>query len=779
MGKFDRHFRISIYVLAVVATLLLGISERTWLKPAMMAMAAVAAYVLTEREPKWAIPSLAANLLAVAAVLGVGWEIARGGAEYQLLGIAHLLVYLQLIVLFQRKSVVKYWQLAALGLFQVTVGGVMNLEIGFGLLIVVYLFVGLWMLVLFNLHREAPAGRGTEGRGPSGAEAPPMSELDACPPARASYFVDSTHLAEQRAPARGNAAVVAGLLGVFCLLLSAALFPIVPRVPREASGARAMLPQQTYPTQTLTGLGQSVQLGEIGRILESGQQVMEVSFVDVATGEPFRPTAEPLLRGMVLTKYSNGRWTSQRFGRLSYSYDDEPRAGDVRQEYELEPLGLNVLFAMSPIQSAIVTDTGEVLPHDPISQVLRRPDRFSGRPIRYHVFSRKEDLQEPTDDGLTPFPEFAPLHRRRLTQLPRRPLQGLESLSEQIVSGVPPEDTYARALALLSHLNDPGLFNYSLNQEVSDPRRDPVEDFLLNHRSGNCEYFASALALMLRSVDIPARVVSGFKGGVYNNLGGYYTVLQKHAHLWVEAFVAKPGEDGHWLTLDPTPGDRRLAGIEADLPTPSTWRQWFSFGEYLWSRHVVGFKGRHQLDFFKNAVPGAQSGFLGGLLGTGPTDSGPLFGLFGQIVELRPWAYFAAMVIVLLLVVAALWIAARAVGLMVRLVRSMRAGGRGGLARPRSPVEFYDRLERVLERRQLVRPPATTPGEFAHQVSHHLASSSETAAFAPLPVRVVEAFYRVRFGHEPMGSDARRELLGAVEELDRCFRTATNGENGR
>src|SRR5258708_33494589 len=95
--------------------------------------------------------------------------------------------------------------------------------------------------------------------------------------------------------------------------------------------------------------------------------------------------------------------------------------------------------------------------------------------------------------------------------------------------------------------------------EVIDPSIDPVEDFLVSRKEGHCAYFASALALMLRSIGIPARMVNGFKGGDWNDLSNVLTVRQKHAHSWVEALVGEVGSGDAsrrtpvWVTLDPTP----------------------------------------------------------------------------------------------------------------------------------------------------------------------------------------------------------------------------------
>jgi hypothetical protein len=103
-----------------------------------------------------------------------------------------------------------------------------------------------------------------------------------------------------------------------------------------------------------------------------------------------------------------------------------------------------------------------------------------------------------------------------------------------------------RVVALFNHLRTRD-FSYSLDELPVSAT--PLEDFLLVHRRGNCEFFASALGAMLRISDVPARLVGGYRGGVYNPSGRYYLVQQKNAHVWVEALVPGYG----WMRLDPTP----------------------------------------------------------------------------------------------------------------------------------------------------------------------------------------------------------------------------------
>ena len=104
-----------------------------------------------------------------------------------------------------------------------------------------------------------------------------------------------------------------------------------------------------------------------------------------------------------------------------------------------------------------------------------------------------------------------------------------------------------------------------------DPKLDPVEDFLVNRKKGHCEYFASALALLLRSIDIPSRIVNGFKGGDWNELTETMNVRQKHAHSWVEAYIGLRPENGP--DLDHPRPDARHGTARVDRPGRRSRRQ--------------------------------------------------------------------------------------------------------------------------------------------------------------------------------------------------------------
>src|SRR4029077_16256678 len=118
---------------------------------------------------------------------------------------------------------------------------------------------------------------------------------------------------------------------------------------------------------------------------------------------------------------------------------------------------------------------------------------------------------------------------------------------------------------------------------------DPLSDFLFNVRTGHCEYFATAMTVLLRTHGIAARVVNGFLPGEYNETAGAYTVRQSDAHSWVEVYFP---ETRAWVTFDPTPSAGRAAPTHTGLAA--------SFGKYaeafelIWFQYVVGYDKQEQ-----------------------------------------------------------------------------------------------------------------------------------------------------------------------------------------
>src|SRR5262249_43945109 len=247
-----------------------------------------------------------------------------------------------------------------------------------------------------------------------------------------------------------------------------------------------------------------------------------------------------------------------------------------------------------------------------------------------------------------------------------------------------------------------GEYTYSLHHRRESPTLDPVMDFLSNVKQGTCERYASGLALMLRSVGVPARVVKGFRGAQPHGEGNY-SIRNSSAHAWVEALVRGRGsEELDWLLLDPTPD------LESETNEQFSLARWLQTqqrsGEALWRELVVEFNASDQADLWARLVRQAArwSPYLGFLAAT-------LAGL--------AWA-----------------------GGRVRRRRTERLRGAPGL---------HARLVQILTRHTPLRlAPGQTPRELAEAAARELAP--RLGPLAGVPAQVVEAFYRARYGGRPL-----------------------------
>ena len=127
-------------------------------------------------------------------------------------------------------------------------------------------------------------------------------------------------------------------------------------------------------------------------------------------------------------------------------------------------------------------------------------------------------------------------------------------LANDITSGYGRQ--YDKALALKTWLSSNYAYTSALSKIYGVPESgDPLAFFLFDAREGHCEYFATAMTVMLRAVGIPARLTIGFLAGEYNPVGGSWTVRRKHSHLWTEAWFPPYG----WIEFDATPAEELLA----------------------------------------------------------------------------------------------------------------------------------------------------------------------------------------------------------------------------
>jgi transglutaminase-like putative cysteine protease len=155
-------------------------------------------------------------------------------------------------------------------------------------------------------------------------------------------------------------------------------------------------------------------------------------------------------------------------------------------------------------------------------------------------------------------PTYSDYIKAKYLQLPSTLPQRVRTLAHQIMDNLP--NPYDRAEALETYLRSPP-FSYSPQVKATPPGKDPVDYFIFDLKQDFCEYFASAMVVMLREVGIPARLVEGFTTGSYDNATNAFVVKEQDAHAWVEAYFPQHG----WIEFEPTPSQPPFARPDAAI----------------------------------------------------------------------------------------------------------------------------------------------------------------------------------------------------------------------
>jgi hypothetical protein len=303
-----------------------------------------------------------------------------------------------------------------------------------------------------------------------------------------------------------------------------------------------------------------------------------------------------------------------------------------------------------------------------------------------------------------------------------------------------------------------------------NPALDPVEDFLINRKEGHCEYFASALALLLRSIDIPSRVVNGFKGGDWNDVTKAMYVRQKHAHSWVEAYLGSPdGRTANWITLDPTPGLARERSVAEVGGFASNFRTFSDAIRHIWVFYILGFDADRQKHLIYEPLRELANEVQRGYAAFKETIRGNFQQLFrfeniGSLVSVR--GFFVSFFLLTTLV-----LGLRAVFWIIRKMFAMFRGSEADATNAVAGIMFYRRLAQTLAKFDLEREPAETQREFARRAALFLGSrGQETEPVAEVPGMIVDAFYRVRFGHLELPPQTLNRLEERLDALDQSLK---------
>jgi transglutaminase-like putative cysteine protease len=686
----------SAWVLVIVASATLWITGQ--LGPGTVAAQALAiaySFVRRARPHAWQRSPLALNV-GMFGIVGQTIAVALRG-EPSTVALAHFAALTQGLQLVDARPRSTEYLLVALALFQVILASNLTDSVFFPPLLIAFLLATVWTLLVHTLRSEA---------------------IEAGDPGAVTRAIT---------PGLLHTTLVASGLAV---VLALALFVALPRLRSNMVAGTGLA-----PAFAASGFSSRVALGDIGRIREDPKLALRVETLQGAAP----PAAERYWRGLAFDHFDGTAWSITPPGRFPVAGSPEGGVG-----FGPRPNVVNLIerIVREPVEAGVLFASGD--PRQ-LQGTVRRVERDSGgglyapgqadERIRYTVATylhrwRDEDLRR--DRALAP----ARTGARYLELPPLAPR--IAELAREITSGASSDAERVRAIERTLMVRG----RYPREAPALDPSRgSPVEAFLTGQLAGHCEYFASGMVVLARSLGIPARLVNGFAGGRENGIGGFIEVRRSDAHSWVEVHFARAG----WVAYDPTPADLR-ATAAASLSLSERASELASALELWWYQRVVGFDRSDQIAALRRGWLAWQ--------GSGddeaPAERSPADAWSGVGPEPSGWIRPA-------LLLAAL------VGGGALLRRRWRPSARSGVPRA------YLAALRLLARRGLVRGAGTTARAFAQRVARERPGDG-ALAFATL----TESYLEERFGGRPAraGADELRALRRALRRARAAGRGA-------
>ena len=624
-------------------------------------------------------------------------------AESFMVGVIHLLLFLLAFKLYNTRTHRDVLDIFILTFMELVAASTLTVSFGFLLVFCLYMILGTWGFILFHLKREADLAFPEQSR-----------ELLARPDlVRPSFLLCSV------------------VVAVASLVLTLAIFLAIPRI------GRSFLPFRAPVGTLVTGFTDRVDLGVYGTIQNDPAIVMRISVLE-GSGRP-DGLSNLLWRGVAFDQFDGEAWSVGDPGRVPIRRLQEghfpvtPLRRGVTiliTEVFLEPIGTEVLFGLprviavqGPFASLARDAGGSLILTGPPSSRIRyltvsQPEHFS-----------EEQLRRPAGLG-----DYPPEIREKYLQLPKLSSR-LRALAQELAAGSPaPYETVRRVGEYLSQN-----LRYSLDIR-RESNLDPLDEFLFQRKTGNCEYFAASMAILLRAGGVPARVVNGFQRGEWNEVGRYFAVRQRDAHSWVEVFLPEVG----WMTVDPSP----RAVFEAQAFEGSSWagKYWDAL-RMRWNRYVIDYNLGDQtliaLSLHRKSVTFRRT--------------------FGQALEV--WSFQIGHTL------RRLW---RSYGYLVGILLGLSAAGgvllrwaaRGGVgpdwipwrraAQP--PIPFYEHMIRLLARRGYARAPAATAREFACTIA-------DRPHLYGVVTELTALYERIRFGGQPFTSADQQNSATLLRQL--------------
>lgn len=545
---------------------------------------------------------------------------------------------------------------------------------------------------------------------------------------------------------------------VLIIALASPLFFVLPRVGGAGSG------NNSNNLSNITGFSDSVRLGAIGRLKQNDEIVMRARLDKMDE----RNLKNLRWRGVALDTFDNKSWsksknlTDELIVKSSNDNliikNNEPI---IRKEKDF------FVFGYSSTEEDITVQTVYLEPIDPlILFTLARPVAIQGNlqnvvrdsedavtftrsgfdRLSYKVYSDRSlpDIKTLKNDSENYLPKD-----KRYLQLPDKMDERIPQLAAQITGNS--NNRYDKAKAVEKYLQTQ--FGYTLEMKADGDQ--PLADFLFNVREGHCEYFATAMAIMLRTQGIATRIVNGFQQGEYNETADVFVIRQKDAHSWVEVYF--PKEDA-WIPFDPTPFAGQSSGTVSNNGIAGSFNRYLEALETFWIQYFVSYDNQEQRSLMRSL----KNSFNDYQAKTSAWATETQHRLSDWWKEVRGDKGLQSSARAVALGIGYLLTAILGIIFIVRLYRKIinLAIWQKILAwlkqkNETTIVEFYERMQKVLASRGFTRQSHQTPLEFAFALN------------MPEAVKITEKYNRVRFGEKRLSDEEAREIENWLKNLEK------------
>jgi len=571
------------------------------------------------------------------------------------------------------------------------IGALFIQDMVFGLLFLSFYLVLCWCLIFYNMMVERV---GTH-----------------CPPS------DFRHTGEHESTGF-SLFVLSATMILASFLLTAVIFVSFPRL---GLGFLA-LDSEGGP---VSGFSDRVELGEVGRIKQNDSVVMRVEFRK--NGQIYQPPSRVLWRGVNLDYYDGKTW----YSTMSPAWQSLNLHGQGAHLFTV-PAPREMIVQdiyMESFNSPVIFTYGIPLEIEGTFQKIQMDQGYSLKTLDKHTGPRRYTVIADIGNPKTNYPH--PLHVNSRNIYPNRFLQlpkissRTRKLAQSLVDNTEPEIIKARKI--LKYLKNN--YGYSLDMKRKT-HESALDEFLFVRKEGHCEYFASAMAVLLRLNGIPSRIINGFSGTEWNDLGQYMIVRQTHAHSWVEAYI--PGQG--WLVYDPTPPDPGAVSHSSNMLSRR-----FDLMRLYWQRYVIRYSMQDQtqlVNYFSRETQSFKDRWK--------KWETPSFKDMLNTLKNNPW--------VLLLIVT---------GFLAWRFGSNKYQWQGIPWAPRLPfaVQMYRQMLKRLESQGILKPDNATHLEFLDTLTGLPPEKREA-------VESITQFYeRNRFGNLPFSSSEQRHIQSLIRQI--------------